>query len=311
MNANNSSSNHNMSFNPFNQPQAQAVDGDGAALFETQPAGTTKPPLQVGASQHKALPNDLEPIRQHWELRGRKYGAAPSASWVDETMLHREGEILSHYLNTNERVLDAGCANGYTTIQLARTKRIRIIGVDYAPSMVENANLNLSRAGRLKGSVFFKVGNFLDLDFPENSFDKVVTKRCMINLGSHDHQRTALLQAWRILKPGGLFLISEVSVQSAESLNRLRQKFGLETMTPLWHNCYIDEEDLLSFAQPYFELKQINRFSSTYYFMTWALYPALLPAGQRNYHGLFHRLSAHLPQVGDWGLQKLYVLKKR
>ena len=139
----------------------------------------------------------------------------------------------------------------------------------------------------------------------------MITKRCLINLGSHEYQKAALLQAWRVLKPGGLFLISEVSEQSADKLNRLRQKFGLETMTPLWHNCYIDEDDLLGFAQDYFEIKQVQRFSSTYYFMTWAVYPALLPAGQRNYHSLFHRLSARLPAIGDWGLQKLYVLKKR
>lgn len=257
------------------------------------------------------LPGDLEPIRQHWEQRGRKYGLSPSASWVDETMLHREGIILSRFMKEGDRVLDAGCANGYTTIQLARLKPIRITGIDYAPSMVEHANLNLNRAGPLKGSTLFKVGNFLNLDFPANSFDKVITKRCLINLGSQAHQRTALLEAYRVLKPGGLFLISEVSVQSASHLNQLRKKFGLEMMTPLWHNCYMDEGDLLSFAEPYFEVKKIKRFSSTYYVMTWVLYPFFVRSGRRNYRSWYHRLAAHLPQLGDYGLQKLYVLQKR
>jgi hypothetical protein len=82
-------------------------------------------------------------------------------------------------------------------------------------------------------------------------------------------------------------------------------------MTPLWHNCYIDEEDLLKFAESYFELKKVKRFSSTYYALTWALYPFFIRSGQRNYRGLMHRLGARLPQFGDVGLQKLYVLKKR
>lgn len=257
------------------------------------------------------LPGDLEPIRQHWEQRGRKYGLSPSASWVDETMLHREGVILSSFIREGERVLDAGCANGYTTLQLARMKSIRITGIDYAPSMIEHANLNLNRAGPLKGSALFRVGNFLDLDFPGDTFDKVITKRCMINLGSTAHQKTALLEAYRVLKPGGLFLISEVSVQSAAHLNRLRKKIGLEIMTPLWHNCYVDEEDLLSFAQPYFDIKKIKRFSSSYYVMTWVLYPFFVRSGRRNYRSWYHRLSAHVPQIGDYGLQKLYVLQKR
>jgi ubiquinone/menaquinone biosynthesis C-methylase UbiE len=214
-------------------------------------------------------------------------------------------------MKEGDRVLDAGCANGYTTIQLARLKPIRITGIDYAPSMVEHANLNLNRAGPLKGSTLFKVGNFLNLDFPANSFDKVITKRCLIKLGSQAHQRTALLEAYRVLKPGGLFLISEVSVQSASHLNQLRKKFGLEMMTPLWHNCYMDESDLLSFAEPYFEVKKIKRFSSTYYVMTWVLYPFFVRSGRRNYRSWYHRLAAHLPQLGDYGLQKLYVLQKR
>jgi ubiquinone/menaquinone biosynthesis C-methylase UbiE len=267
------------------------------------------------AGNRNVPPSSLSPelisIWQHWEQRGRKYGMSPSASWVDETMLHREGEILSRYLRTDDMVLDAGCANGYTTIQLARNKRIRITGVDYAASMIEHAQLSLNRAGHIKGSAFFKVSNFLALDFPDNTFDKVITKRCLINLGSHANQKRAMLEAYRVLKPGGLFLVSEVSVQTAEKLNGLRQRFGLEPMSPLWHNCYIDENDFLSFARPYFEVKNPVRFSSSYYFITWVLYPYFVRSGQRNYRSFLHKMSAVLPQFGDCGLQKLYIFKKR
>ena len=287
-------------------------------LFQSQTPLPTDifPPTGADSSaslklRPEAVPQDLEAIQQHWERRGRKYGISPSASWVDETMLHHEGQILAKQLKTDDRVLDAGCANGYTTIQLARRKRIRITGIDYAPSMVENASLSLSRAGIMDSTVTFRVGNFLNLNFASNTFDKVITKRCMINLGSHEHQRTALLEAWRVLKPGGLFLISEVSEQCSDNLNHLRERFGLETMTPLWHNCYIDETDLLEFAEPYFQVKKVQRFSSSYYMLTWVLYPFFVRSGQRNYAGWFHRLSAHVPQIGDWGLQKLFILQKR
>jgi ubiquinone/menaquinone biosynthesis C-methylase UbiE len=258
-----------------------------------------------------SLSPDLMQIWQHWEQRGKRYGLSPSASWVDETMLHREGEILSRYIKTDDAVLDAGCANGYTTIQLARSKRIRITGIDYAASMIEHAQLNLNRAGHTKGAAFFKVNNFLNLDFPDNTFDKVITKRCLINLGTQENQKRAMLEAHRVLRPGGLFLVSEVSEQTADKLNRIRQRFGLETMTPLWHNCYLDETDFLNFAGDYFEVKNPLRFSSTYYLVTWVLYPYFVRSGQRNYRSFLHKLSAVMPQVGDWGLQKLYILKKR
>jgi hypothetical protein len=45
--------------------------------------------------------------------------------------------------------------------------------------------------------------------------------------------------------------------------------------------------------------------------LTWAIYPFFVRNGQRNYRGFLHRVSALLPQIGDYGLQKLYVLKKR
>ena len=295
--------------NTLQPPVVASADSDKASL---RPAFIRAArPGETENSTSAALPPDLEAIRQHWERRGRKYGLSPSASWVDETMLHREGVVLARFLKEGDRVLDAGCANGYTTLQLARSKRIRIIGVDYAQSMIDYANLNLGRAGLLEGSASFRVGNFLNLDFPDNSFDKVITKRCMINLGSAEHQKKALLEAWRVLKPGGLFLISEVSNQSSDNLNRLRHRLGLEIMTPLWHNCYLDEVELFKFAAPYFKLAKVKRFSSSYYALTWAIYPFFVRNGQRNYRSWFHRLSAHIPQVGDWGLQKLYVLQKR
>ncbi len=310
------SSNEN-NFNTFQADGANTLQNiaPAAASADSEKsshrAAYARPVQENPSTGLETLPQDLETIRQHWERRGRKYGLSPSASWVDETMMHREGVILSRYLKDGDRVLDAGCANGYTTLQLARLKRIRIIGIDYAPSMIDYAKLNLGRAGLLAGSANFRVGNFLKLDFPDNTFDKVITKRCLINLGSTEHQKAALQEAWRVLKPGGLFLISEVSTQSSDNLNQLRRRLGLETMTPLWHNCYLDEVELFKFAEPYFELKKVKRFSSTYYALTWVMYPFFVRSGQRNYRGWFHRLSARLPQVGDWGLQKLYVLQKR
>jgi ubiquinone/menaquinone biosynthesis C-methylase UbiE len=201
-------------------PSAQSYEKGGSSLSASNPNQSA----DSGGLSYRlpGLPRDLEPIRQHWEQRGRKYGLSASASWVDETMLNHEGLILANYIKDDDMVLDAGCANGYTTLQLARLRRIRITGVDYAPSMIEHANLNLSRAGRTKGAAFFKISNFLKLDFADNIFDKVISKRTMINLGTHAHQRTALLEAYRVLRPGGLFLLSEVSIQSAVNLNRLR-----------------------------------------------------------------------------------------
>ena len=148
-----------MSSNENNLNRLQIAGADGLVSDELARPTT-------GWDESIEVPQDLEAIQQHWERRGRKYGISPSASWVDETMLHHEGMVLSKYLKPNDRVLDAGCANGYTTLQLANLKSIRITGVDYAPSMIENANRNLSRMGILKGTASFRVGSFPQSGFP-------------------------------------------------------------------------------------------------------------------------------------------------
>ena len=72
-------------------------------------------------------------------------------------------EVLERLdLSGDETVLDAGCGSGRVTrLLLERLPRGRVIGVDAAPSMIEEARSNLSEYG---DRVELRVGNLVDLE---------------------------------------------------------------------------------------------------------------------------------------------------
>src|SRR5262245_19382719 len=92
-------------------------------------------------------------------------------------------EILK-WLSDGDRVLDIGCANGYSTIQLASQKRIHIRGLDYIPEMIRQANSRLSSlTDKLAGTLEFDIGDITALSEPTETYDKVIVIRVVINLG--------------------------------------------------------------------------------------------------------------------------------
>jgi len=75
-------------------------------------------------------------------------------------------EVLDRLeLRGNETVLDAGCGSGRVTrVLLERLPEGRVIGVDAAPSMIEEARLNLEELG---DRVELRVGDLTELELAE------------------------------------------------------------------------------------------------------------------------------------------------
>ncbi len=69
-------------------------------------------------------------IVNYWSEQAMKHRQSPAASWSDTMVIEMEiREILKH-LEDGDRVLDVGCANGYSTVQFATKKKIDIRGLD-------------------------------------------------------------------------------------------------------------------------------------------------------------------------------------
>src|SRR5262245_39430116 len=155
----------------------------------------------------------LEQIRDFWTEQAKLHGTAAAASWSDVNVIDMEiREILKH-LADGDRVLDVGCANGYSTIQYAAHRNLRIRGVDYVPEMIEQARGRLKEIGvPLRGTIEFAVGDAMRLDEGRAAYDKVVVVRVIINLHDWENQMRALHNCADAVKPGGLLLLSEATL---------------------------------------------------------------------------------------------------
>jgi SAM-dependent methyltransferase len=139
-------------------------------------------------------------------------------------------------LKAGETVLDLGSGGGIDVLLSAR--RVGPTGKAYGLDMTDDM-LALARENqRLAGAtnVEFLKGQIEDIPLPDGSVD-VVISNCVINL-SADKSRV-LREAFRVLRPGGRFAVSDVVVRG-EMPEAVRQSMLL------WVGCIsgaLEEED--------------------------------------------------------------------
>jgi ubiquinone/menaquinone biosynthesis C-methylase UbiE len=257
-----------------------------------------------------------EQVRQYWIQQAVSHGQSPSASWSDRMVIELEIREIVRHLSEGDRVLDVGCANGYSTIQFACQKRVQVRGLDYIPEMIEQARVRAAAmASVLTGRAEFAVGDATALDEPDESFDKVTAIRVVINLGEWERQRVALLECARVVRPGGLLLLSEATIQGWQRLNKLRREWGLADIPMPPFNQYLDQDAVVEALAPHLQLVDIADFASTYYVGTRVLKPLIIRAlgaglDVADPEAEWNRWFAQLPAWGDYGTQKLFVFKK-
>jgi arsenite methyltransferase len=130
-------------------------------------------------------------------------------------------------LKPGEIVLDLGSGGGIDVLLSA--KRVgqtgKAYGLDMTDEMLALANENKRKAG--VDNVEFLKGEIEHIPLPDNSVD-IVISNCVINLSAD--KDSVLREAFRVLKPGGRFVVSDV-VTRGEILPEIRQS------VLLWVGC--------------------------------------------------------------------------
>jgi ubiquinone/menaquinone biosynthesis C-methylase UbiE len=126
-------------------------------------------------------------------------------------------------LSEGEVVLDLGSGGGIDVLLSAR--RVgptgRAYGLDMTDEMLELARENQRKAG--VENVEFLRGEIEAIPLPDNSVD-VIISNCVVNLSGD--KRKVIAEAFRVLKPGGRFAVSDVVVRG-EVPSQVRESMEL------------------------------------------------------------------------------------
>lgn len=183
------------------------------------------------------------------------YDAIETKGIADEALLASFGcgnptSLAS--LKPGETVLDLGSGGGIDVLLSAKCvgPTGKVYGLDMTAEMLALANENKAKAG--VKNVEFLNGEIEHIPLPESSVD-VIISNCVINLSTDKDQ--VLREAFRVLKPGGRFAVSDV-VTRGEIAPEIRES------VLLWIGCVagaLDETNYRSkLAQAGFEQIEVE-----------------------------------------------------
>lgn len=121
--------------------------------------------------------------------------------------LARHEHYLAHKMNIQEgsTVLDVGCGVGGPAREIAKFTGASIVGLNNNDYQIERAT-RYAKNESLDNQLKFVKGDFMQMSFPDNSFDAVYAIEATVHAPSLEGIYSEI---FRVLKPGGVFGVYE------------------------------------------------------------------------------------------------------
>jgi ubiquinone/menaquinone biosynthesis C-methylase UbiE len=183
-----------------------------------------------------------ESTQRKWDFSSRFYDLlayGPERRWAPdkrELFANMDGEVLFVAIGTGQ------------DIRFFPPGR-DIVGIDISPRMLTKAR---QRAARYPGRLDLRMMDVHRLDFPDHSFDQVVTSCTFCSVPD---PVAGLAGLRRVLKPGGMLYMFEHTGSHVFPFNLM-----LNVMTPLWKPIgpEMNRDTVTNVEQAGFEIRQVN-----------------------------------------------------
>ena len=252
-----------------------------------------------------------ENIKDVWDDRASLGDKSGSDDFILKDI---EKRIIFDEIENNSTILEVGCGNGSTLIEICNKKRCTGIGLDFSTKMIDLAKENLKNESDNLGIEFYvraapEIGE-------HGLFDFALSQRCLGNLTSSEDQKKAVENIISNLKVGGKYVMVEDCEQSHNRLNGIRKSLGLYEIDQPWFNCFLDSDEVSTWqSRKNIIIKGPMPVASTYYLLSRVIYAKIeqdkgTKPENLKYDSDINMLAYDIPNMGELGAPSLWVWER-
>jgi len=114
----------------------------------------------------------------------------------------------------NGNISDLGCGTGELIERLSKESSHKLIGIDSSPEMLEQARLRLSRVNNAE----LRLGELEHLPMKNKEIDTAIMNMVLHHISQ---PQLPIAEAYRALKPKGVFILSDFQKHDQEKINKI------------------------------------------------------------------------------------------
>jgi len=181
-----------------------------------------------------------QPYPIHKKLNTKDFGFNHVYQWIANT----------YKLNTDTKILDAGCGVGYGSLYLAKHYNCKVKGISLSDGEIEKASA-FAKKENIKNQVSFKQQSFDDLE--PNSFDFIIASESIKHTLDIDKTLNSLKSS--LTQNGILVIIDDILISENQSalINKYSKDWELKVL--LKQNDFFPEFTLKKDLTPFVKTK--------------------------------------------------------